>query len=109
MNLVLSFRCFQRRICIEFSHETGNQLRSKNNFVNGTWIICKLCLLKTVQYCTLLMTFYTCYKYPVDCFDSGSFLSVVQNWRWAVSHVSENTEHHAVPEVMTERVMAVLE
>jgi hypothetical protein len=109
MNLVLSFRCFQCWICIEFSHETGNQLRSKNNFVNGNQRICKPCLLKTVQYCTLLVTFYTCYKYPVDCFDGGSFSNVVQNWHWAVSHISENADLHAVLEVMATRGMAVLE
>jgi len=55
------------------------------------------------------MTFYTCYKYPADCFDDGSFLNVVQNWHWAVSHISENTDLHAVPEVMAARDMAVLE
>ena len=54
------------------------------------------------------MTFYTCYKYPVDCFD-GSFLNVVQNWHGAVSHISESTDLHAVLEVMAARGMAVLE
>ena len=106
MNLVLSFRCFQCGICIEFSYETGNQLRSKNNFVNGTQKICKPCLLKTVQYCTLLVTFYTCYKYPVGLL-----------WWWVLleccselalgckSHIGQ----HAVPEVMATRGMSVLE
>jgi len=44
--------------------------------------------LRQYSNCTLLITFYTCYKYPVDCFDDGSFFNV-QNWHWAVSHIWE--------------------